>query len=80
MKYGKSAYCELTYTQSKLCENLLFKDLAADKELINYKIDLHTFHSIKSLFEDKLSNLQKEKDLIIVSLNEEIKTLRKINK
>ena len=41
------------------------------------KIDSYTFHSIKSLFKD---NLQKEKDLIIVSLNEQIKTLRKINK
>ena len=36
-KFGKAAYCDIFYTESKLYENIIYKDLINFKEVWSYK-------------------------------------------
>lgn len=36
-KFGKASYCDLMYTESKLYDHVLYKDLLNLKDVLNYK-------------------------------------------
>lgn len=52
-KFGKAAYCDLVYTQSKLYDHVLYKDLNRFKDVWNYKSDSFTLQALNQYLEDK---------------------------
>lgn len=53
-KFGKGAFCDLTYTPSKLADNFLFRDATTLKKIQEGNGKLRETEALKSLFQDRL--------------------------
>ena len=70
-KYGKGAYADLTYTPSKLADNVLYKEVITMK-----KVEEESSKVRES--KDRLSQLQEEKDGIEQTLTQQILMYKKL--
>lgn len=71
-KFGKSAYCQLTYTPSKLADNVLFREANNLKRVEEEGSRCREFETQNQLLSDQVGYLKKERDGITSSLNEVI--------
>ena len=77
-KYGKSAYCDLTYTPSKLADNVLFREASNLKKIEEETSKVRQFESSNQVLSDQVEYLKKERDGISGSLNEIIAMYKEI--
>lgn len=77
-KYGKGAFCDLTYTPSKLADNFLFRDATTLKKMEEGNGKLRETEALKSLFQDRLEQLREERDGIERSLNSQIQMYKRL--
>ncbi len=77
-KYGKGAFCDLTYTPSKLADNFLFRDVTTLKKIEEGNGKLRETEALKSLFQDRLEQLREERDGIEKSLSSQIQMYKKL--
>jgi hypothetical protein len=64
-KFGKASYCDLMYTESKLYDHVLYKDLLNLKDVLNYKGEAITLEAISQHIDDKYFYGLMEKNTII---------------
>ena len=69
-KYGKGAFCELTYTHSKLADNVLFREAFNLKKIEEESCKNREFQAENTILSDQIEYLKKERDGISGSLNE----------
>lgn len=79
-KYGRSAFCNLQYTPSRLVDNVLFKEVSALKKVEEESSKNREFEAINDCLMDKLKYMEEEKNVIINSLNQQITVYKKIIK
>lgn len=57
-KYGKAAYVDLTYTPSKLKENVLYRETTTLKRVEESHSKVRELESLNIILEDKLSKIK----------------------
>ena len=77
-KYGKAAYVELTYTPSKLADNLLFREVTTLKKIEEGNGKVREIEALNSIFVDRLEQLKQERDGIETSLTSQIHMYKKL--
>lgn len=69
-KYGKGAYCELTYTPSKLADNVLFREASSLKRVEEESSRSRELEAQNQMLTEQIAYLKKERDGISASLND----------
>ncbi|CAM6001298.1 unnamed protein product [Sphagnum balticum] len=77
-KYGKGAYCELTYTPSKLADNVLFREATTLKRVEEETSRNRELEAQSGWLTDQVEYLKRERDGISESLNQIIAMYKKI--
>lgn len=77
-KYGKGAFCDLTYTPSKLADNVLYREVTTLRKVEEGNGKLRETEAMNSLFQDRLEQLKEERDGIERSLNSQISMYKKL--
>lgn len=57
-KYGKAAYVELTYTPSKLADNVIYRDASSLRKMEEGTNRNRELEALNSLLEDRLNQLR----------------------
>ena len=77
-KYGKGAYAALTYTPSKLVDNILYREVTTMKKIEEELSKVRNSEAFNSLLKDRLGQLQEEKEGIEQTLTQQITMYKKI--
>ena len=77
-KYGKGAYYELTYTPSKLADNILYREASYMKKIEEETCTSRELESQNKFLSDQIANLRTEKEGIETSLNKMIEMYKLI--
>ncbi len=57
-KHGKSAYCELTYTPSKLADNVIYKDVTVIRRIEESSEKLRENEALNDCLRDRVKQLE----------------------
>jgi hypothetical protein len=77
-KFGKSAYANLTFTPSKLADNILYKEANTMKKIEEESSKVRESAAYNSLLKDRLGQIQEERDGIEQTLTQQIVMYKKI--
>jgi hypothetical protein len=77
-KYGKGAFCELTFTPSKLADNVLFREASNLKRIEEETSKGREYEAHSYILVDQVAYLKKERDAISESLSQIIDMYKKI--
>ena len=77
-KYGKAAYVNLTYTPSKLKENVLYRQTSTMKRVEESNSKVRELEANNIMLEDKVNKITQERDGIEESLNTQIQMYKKL--
>ena len=77
-KYGKAAYVDLTYTPSKLADNLLYREVTTMKKMEEGNGKVREIEALNSIFQDRLEQIKQERDGIEESLTSQIHMYKRL--
>ena len=77
-KYGKAAYIDLSFTPSQLNENVLYRDAMKMKTMEDPNQRVRELEAECVQLSDKVSKLERERDGIESSLNQQISMYKKM--
>jgi hypothetical protein len=77
-KFGKAAFASLTFTPSKLVDNVLYKEVTTLKKIEEESSKVRESETLNSVLKDRLSQIIEERDGIEEALTKQILMYKKM--